>query len=251
MQPCANCEHPIDSAYCPNCGQKRVPPGIQLGEVITEFASGLFNLDAPILRTFREYIKGPGTLTRAFLAGKRASYTPPVRYFLFGIAYYFVMRWLLDWDPVDAAVEATTGNTPAETPAMRVNHWMSNNVNLLLPIWLAMLALFDRLLFPRDPLRWVERLVHYLFAAGTYLLATTTLLPLIKVWPVLHLVNFVLIFSIMIWAAIGLHKRSAWGVTRSVIMVPLSFWLYVLLSTVLVSLMLEIPLSEVFVRPGQ
>ena len=171
--------------------------------------------------------------------------------YIYSIAYYFVMRWLLHWDPVDAAVEATTGNSPAETPAMRVNHWMSNNVNLLLPIWLAMLALFDRLLFPRDPLRWVERLVHYLFAAGTYLLATTTLLPLIKIWPILHLVNFVLIFSIMIWAAIGLHKRSAWGVTRSVIMVPLSFWLYVLLSTVLVSLMLDIPFSELFVRPGQ
>ena len=54
----------------------------------------------------------------------------------------------------------------------------------------------------------------------------------------------------MIWAAIGLHKRSAWNVTKAVIMVPLSFWLYVLLSTVLVSLMLGIPLGEVFVRPG-
>ena len=74
---------------------------------------------------------------------------------------------------------------------------------------------------------------------------------MIKVWPVLHLVNFVLIFSLMIWACIALHERSAWNVTKAVILVPLSFWLYVLLSTVLVSLMLEIPLSEVFVRPGQ
>ena len=110
MQPCANCDHPIDSPpTVPTCGQKRVPPGIKLGEVISEFASGLFNVDAPILRTFREFLKGPGNLDPSFLAGKRASYTPPVRYFLFGIAYYFIMRWLLDWDPVDAAVETTTG----------------------------------------------------------------------------------------------------------------------------------------------
>ena len=250
MQPCANCGHPFDSAYCPSCGQKRVPPGIKLGEVISEFASGLFNVDAPILRTFREFLKGPGALTRSFLAGKRASYTPPVRYFLFGIAYYFIMRWLLDWNPVDAAVESTTGAPAIETPAMQVNHWMSNNVNLLLPLWLMMIALFDRLLFPRTALRWVERLVHYLFAAGTYLLAASTLLPLNKLWPTLQVLNFIIIFSIMIWASISLHKRSTWSVTKAVVMVPLSFWLYVLLSTVLVALMLGIPLGEVFVRPS-
>ncbi len=227
-----------------------MPPGIQLGEVISEFASGLFNVDAPILRTFREFIKGPGQLTRSFLAGKRASYTPPVRYFLFGIAYYFIMRWLLDWNPVDAAVETMTGAAGIETPAMQVNHWMTNNVNLLLPLWLMMIALFDRALYPRTALRWVERLVHYLFAAGTYLLAASTLLPLNRLWPVLQVLNFIIIFSIMIWACIALHKRSAWNVIKALVMVPLSFWLYVLLSTVLVALMLGIPIEQVFVRPS-
>ena len=87
MQPCANCGQAFDSAFCPACGQKRSHPGIKLGEVIGDFASGIFNVDAPILRTFREYIVGPGKLTRAFLAGKRKAYTPPVRYFLFGVAF--------------------------------------------------------------------------------------------------------------------------------------------------------------------
>ena len=119
MQPCANCGHPFDSAYCPSCGQKRVPPGIKLGEVISEFASGLFNVDAPILRTFREFLKGPGTLTRSFLAGKRASYTPPVRYFLFGFAYYFIMRWLLDWDPWTRRCRARPGLPRSKHPPCR------------------------------------------------------------------------------------------------------------------------------------
>ena len=76
------------------------------------------------------------------------------------------------------------------------------------------------------------------------------MLPLNKLWPTLQVLNFIIIFSIMIWASISLHKRSTWSVTKAVVMVPLSFWLYVLLSTVLVALMLGIPLGEVFVRPS-
>ena len=251
MQPCANCGQVFDSDFCPKCGQKRSVQGIRLGEVVGDFASGLFNVDAPILRTFREFIVAPGKLTRAFLAGKRKAYTPPVRYFLFGIAYYFIMRWLLNWDPVDSAVEATNGIPTAETSMMRVNHWMSRNVNLLIPIWLIMLATFDRALFPRTTLRWVERLIHYLFAAGTYLMVSTTLIPVIKLLPSLQLINFFVIFSLIIWACIALHQRTIWNVIKAVVMVPLSFILYVFICTVIVSLGLGIPLGEVFVRPAQ
>jgi hypothetical protein len=248
MQPCANCGQAFDSDFCPACGQKRTQPGIKLGEVVGDFASGLFNVDAPILRTFREFFIAPGKLTRAFLAGKRKAYTPPVRYFLFGVAYYFIMRWLLDWDPVDSAVGATSGNVASTTPAMQVNHWMSRNVNLLIPIWLMMLATFDRLLFPRTELRWVERLVHYLFAAGTYLLVATTLIPLIKLWPAFQIINFIVIFGLVIWACIALHHRSVWNVIKALVMVPISFFLYVFLSSILVALLLGIPIGEVFVR---
>lgn len=251
MEPCANCAHPFETAFCPQCGQKRAHPGIKLSEVIGDFASGIFNVDAPILRTFREFVVAPGRLTRAFIAGKRKTYTPPVRYFLFGVAYYFIMRWLLNWDPVDSAVQATSGMSPSvPAPAMRVNHWMSRNVNLLLPIWLMMLATFDRLLFPREELRWVERLVHYFFAAGTYLLLASTMIPLIKLVPAIQMANFLIIFSMVTWACIALHRRSVRNALKALIMVPSSFVLYVLVCTVLVALLLGIPLDQVFRAPG-
>ncbi|MCB0795289.1 MAG: DUF3667 domain-containing protein [Flavobacteriales bacterium] len=251
MEPCANCGQAFDSAFCPVCGQKRTAPGIRIGQVLSDFASGVFNAEAPIWKTFREFIVAPGVLTRRFLAGKRKAYSPPVRYFLFGVAYYFVMRWLLNWDPVDSAVLTTSGTSPAASPAMQVNHWMSRNVNLLIPIWLMMLAAFDRLLFPRIPLRWVERLVHYLFAAGTYLLVATTLIPLIVLWPPLHAINFLVIFGLMIWACIALHERKVWNVFKALIMVPISFVLYVMLCSALVGLLLGFPLNEVFAAPGR
>lgn len=244
MQPCPNCNAPFDSAFCPGCGQKRVKPGVRLAEVLHDFASGLYNVDAPIPNTLRTFFKGPGALTRAFIAGKRKAFTPPVRYFLFGIAYYYIMRWLLNWDPVDSAVSASGGDPESENGAMRVNHWMSQNVNLLLPLLLAILATFDRALFPRTALSWVERLVHYLFAAGTYLLVTTTLLPLASFWPVMQLVNFIIIFGVIIWATIALHAKSSWNILKALLMTPVAFVLYVALCSVLVALALDVPLSD-------
>ncbi len=250
MLPCSNCEQPFDSAFCPSCGQKRVPAGIRFSEVIGDFLAGLYNVDAPLLLTLRTFVKGPAGLTRAFLAGKRKAFTPPVRYFLFGVAFYYVVRFLLNWDPVDAAVQTMQGAPPVESPAMRVNHWMSRNVNLLLPILMVMLAGADRLLFPRTGLRWVERLVHYLFATGSYLLLSSTLLLLTPIWPQIQLLNFFVIFGILIWAAIALHDQKVWNVVKAFVMVPLCFIAYVVLCSILVALMLGVPLAELVAKPA-
>lgn len=248
MEPCANCGEPFSSAFCPACGQKRMPSGIRLVEVLGDAISGLFNVDAPLPHTLITFLKGPGALTRAFLAGKRKTFTPPVRYFLFGIAYYYIMRWLLHWDPVDSAVAASGVGTVEENGAMQVNHWMSRNVNLLLPLLMMVLATFDRLLFPRTGLRWVERLVHYLFATGSYLLLSTTLLPLAVAWPPFQLVNFVVILGVLIWATIALHPKGAWSTIKALLLTPVAFLLYIILCTVLVALLLDVPLAEVLQR---
>lgn len=247
MEPCANCAHPFDSAYCPACGQKRQPPGIRLSEVLGDALSGLFNVDAPLPHTLIAFLKGPGSLTRAFLAGRRKAFTPPVRYFLFGIAYYYIVRWVLNWDPVDSAV-ATSGGAVEENGAMQVNHWMSRNVNLLLPLLILLLASFDRLLFPRTGLRWVERLVHYLFATGSYLLVSTTILPLAAAWPLFQLVNFVVILGMLIWATIALHHKGVWSTIKALLLTPVAFLLYIILCTVLVALLLDVPLTDVLQR---
>ena len=248
MSPCANCGAEHDSPYCPKCGERRRAPGIRLAEVVHDFAAGLYNFDGPFLNTLRAFLRGPGALTRSFVAGKRMAFTPPVRYFLLGIAYYYIMRWLLNWDPVDSAVSASGGNPASATGAMRVNHWMSQNVNLLLPLLMVILASLDRALFPRTALSWVERLVHYLFASGTYLILSTTLLPLAKLWPVFQLFNFLIIFGVIIYATLSVHNRSAWNAIKAVVMTPAAFMVYIALCTVLVALMLGVPLKEVMVR---
>ncbi len=248
MTPCANCGNPHDHTYCPQCGQQRLKPGVRIGEVLNDFVGGLYNVDAPILFTLRSFFNGPGALTRSFLAGKRKAYTPPVRMFLMGVGFYYAMRWLLNWDPVDAAVLDAGLSAVPDTPAMQVNHWMSRNVNLLLPIFMVMLAAADRLLFPRTTLNWTERLVHYLFAVGTYLITATLLIPLYQVWPGLQLLGMLVIFGILIAAAISLHQRSAWNVVKAVVMVPVTFMVYVVVCSVLVAWLLGVPVEALVAR---
>lgn len=248
MEPCANCGTAFDSAYCPACGQKWRKPGIRFGEVIHEFFGTITHAEGPFLQTMLGFFRGPGAMTRAYIAGKRKAFVPPVRYFIVGIGYYYLIRFFFNWDPVDSAMDATGAERTVENGALRVNHWMSQHVNLLLPLLLIILSSFDRVLFPRTKLSLVERFVHYLFAAGTYLIVASTLLPLGVLWPAMQTLNLFVIFGIVIWACINLHGAGVWTTIKAVVMVPVGFVLYVMLCTVLVALMLGVPLQEMVVR---
>jgi hypothetical protein len=226
-----------------------VQPGIRLKQVLGDFFTGLFNVDAPLPRTLGLFYRAPGRLTRSYVAGKRASYTPPVRYFLMAVGFYYLMRFVLDWDSVDAAVWEATNTVPEETPFMQVNHWISRNVNLLLPVLLVLLASFDRLLFPRTELNWAERLVHYIFASGSYLIIATLLIPFYIPWPVLQVLGFVVIFGTLLWAIVALHRRTLWNVLKAVVMLPVVYVLYVMLCMALAALLLGVPLEAVFGKP--
>lgn len=251
MTPCTNCGAPQERRYCGECGQKRVHPGIRFGEVVHEFFGTLTHVEGPIPQTLLGSLRAPGKVTRQFIAGRRKAFVPPVRYFLVGVGYYYLFRLIFQWDPVDNAVAAMNGHAGVETGTMRVNHWMSKHVNLLLPVLVVMLAAADRLLFPRTTLTWTERVVHYLFAAGTYLFVTTTLLPLSKLWPAIHFINFFIIFFLLIRSTIALHARTAWNAIKAVLMSPITFFLYVMLCSVVVALILGVPIEELFRPPGK
>jgi len=112
-----NCECEFHTPFCPECGQRQTPAGFGFAQVISEFLSGLYNAEAPIVKTFIQMFVAPGRLVREYIGGKRKAYMSPVKYFLFGAAFYFFMRWMLDWDPVVSAV----GEEVLDTPAMKVN----------------------------------------------------------------------------------------------------------------------------------
>jgi len=80
---CYNCQHPIAATdkYCGKCGQKHHDGKYSVGEVISEFISANFNLDAKIFQTLAGLIN-PGYLTEQYFKGVHKKYYKPVRLFL-------------------------------------------------------------------------------------------------------------------------------------------------------------------------
>jgi len=91
---CYNCESPIanDEKYCGHCGQKHHDGKYSVGEVITEFISANFNLDAKIFQTIIGLFR-PGFLTEQYFKGIHKKYYKPVRLFLvLGIIVFALLR---------------------------------------------------------------------------------------------------------------------------------------------------------------
>jgi uncharacterized protein DUF3667 len=101
---CPSCNSPVASAYCPACGERRVPPdeltlrGL-VGEAVRKFA----HVDGRLLRSLASLVTCPGELTLAFLQGRRKTFIGPISLFLVANVLFF-------------GVESLTGGTIFATP---------------------------------------------------------------------------------------------------------------------------------------
>jgi hypothetical protein len=79
MTQCRNCQTPLAGAFCPNCGQKNIDLERPLGELVGEVLKETLDVDGRAYRSIRTLLLQPGVLTSEYLAGRRRSYTPPLR----------------------------------------------------------------------------------------------------------------------------------------------------------------------------
>src|SRR3954471_4290032 len=110
---CPNCGTAFDRPavpprYCPHCGQEGVlhPPSV--AEFLHEFVGHYVALEGALWQTLRLLVLRPGTLTTAYLSGKRRRYVLPLRLYLTASFLFFLAFKLLP----DAALG--TGGAGAE-----------------------------------------------------------------------------------------------------------------------------------------
>jgi hypothetical protein len=89
---CKNCETTFSGKFCPQCGQSVKEFDKSLSFVIYDFAGNFFAFDTRFFHTFLYLLIRPGFLTNEFVKGRRASYAPPFRIFIF---VSFVLFFLL------------------------------------------------------------------------------------------------------------------------------------------------------------
>lgn len=102
--------------YCGNCGQRNIDLERPIWSLVADVIRETFEVDGRAWLTVKTLLRRPGVLTSEFLAGRRRTYTPPLRlYLVTSISFFVLVAWmaqsgvLLDpgQDPVfDAAVQA-------------------------------------------------------------------------------------------------------------------------------------------------
>ncbi len=80
---CANCGAPVAATYCGACGERRrTADALSLRRLAADGFEHATSLDVRLLRTLVALVRRPGEPTRAWVAGARGRYTPPVQLFL-------------------------------------------------------------------------------------------------------------------------------------------------------------------------
>jgi len=80
---CLNCQHEVLENYCPNCGQENIEPRQPFYYLFTHFIEDFTHYDGQFWGTIKNLLFKPGKLTRTYLDGKRQTYVPPVKLYIF------------------------------------------------------------------------------------------------------------------------------------------------------------------------
>ena len=96
---CLNCQYSFhqEENFCPNCGQENHDLKIPFSHFVEEFLEGLFHFDSKVWFTLKTLFFHPGKITNDFLEGKRVSFVPPIRlYVFFSFIFFFTLSFVFN-----------------------------------------------------------------------------------------------------------------------------------------------------------
>jgi len=225
---CRNCETSLEAnaKYCWACGQATYGEEDILS-FFKHFLNDYFTFDSKIFRSVGPLFSKPGFLTLEYLKGKRVSYIPPLRLFIFSSIIFFLLLSVLD----QSSTEAVNSSDEAYWDSF-FESWLPKLFFILSPLFALLLAIFFKK-------RKGSMLVHFLFSLHFHsTLFSSGLLYLIISWTFaqfeLLVLNQVLIavFSLFILfylfkALLNVYNESIFG----------TIWRFVLLSIMYLFLM--------------
>lgn len=80
---CLNCGHIVDERFCPHCGQENTEPRQPFHYLFTHFIEDFTHYDGQFWGTLKNLLFRPGKLTSTYLEGKRQTFVPPVKLYIF------------------------------------------------------------------------------------------------------------------------------------------------------------------------
>jgi hypothetical protein len=110
---CTNCGAEVSGNYCSACGQNIQYHLHSPWEFLAEATEVITHADSRLWRTMAALVARPGFLTQQYLAGRRASYIPPFRLYLFFSVVFFLLVSLTDTHSMHPAGPAEATSPPA------------------------------------------------------------------------------------------------------------------------------------------
>ncbi len=80
---CLNCRRVVPERFCTHCGQENVQPRKPFYYLFTHFVEDLVHYDSSFYKTVKSLLFRPGGLTLEYLSGRRKTYVPPVKLYIF------------------------------------------------------------------------------------------------------------------------------------------------------------------------
>ncbi len=92
---CPTCDATIATPFCPQCGERPLEPlDLTLRGMSAHLLHAFTSIDGRLVHSVRSLIKRPGTLTVAYVQGKRVAYIGPFQLFLLANVLFFAAQSL-------------------------------------------------------------------------------------------------------------------------------------------------------------
>lgn len=236
-----NCEIEPNFEYCPKCGQEVGLKADSFVDFVGHFLKDYFTFDNKIFNSIKPLLIKPGFLTNEFIVGRRASYIPPVRLYLFISILFFL---LLNWLGGNSSVPGTDTDD--------WDHFFDSYLPKLFFVLLPLFALVLHVLFTRNKRSYVVHFVHAIHFHSFVFLSTCVYLVVSSLLEKFDLgnLNFIVLLPFLIGfvayllASMKKVYAQSWG--KSVLKTILLLILYggiVFISMVLAYLLLPGKLS--------
>ena len=90
---CLNCGTEVAGRFCQQCGQENVEVKESFFQLLRHFVEDLTHFDGKLWKTVKLLLFKPGSLTKLYVEGKRASYIHPIRMYIFVSAVFFLLMF--------------------------------------------------------------------------------------------------------------------------------------------------------------
>jgi len=208
---CKNCNQEINGQFCSHCGQKRNTGRIVLSESLKGIWDQFFDINTPVFHTIYGLLIHPGKTIHEYINGKRIAIYHPFKLFLLIFAFYYFIRILFDFNPIDT-FNAAIGHKqmPSKMNLMReAGTFLSNHINHFLLFCAFFMSLSAKIFNWRSKIFFCEYLTAALYLISIYLLLSTFCIALVVINPKFFLINYLIVFTYPVFVFYQIHERKS------------------------------------------